>query len=292
MTSWLCNELCVGKGEEAYCLLILLDCLECLHPAGPRNGALPARWDYRLPHTSAYCRTNFDCKYEIYCELWVYFQHTKLEFSMCVLHYLACYTHTQWRNHQICNLPLKPSDIISTQSKANLQWRGSRRKGGSGQWLYERLISSHSSPVSCILVSHQRVSPDYSKVTKIAGRHKMVSYHFMDTTLCLPAILVIVCFPGYDSQQPSTPENPREHFSTSGNALEVSSLGCEPAGWTILSSSTSQDVLPVNQLGGLYCHTALLKVCYHVLPLLHYKWGLATGFCVFHPLWSLHTRAN
>jgi len=66
----------------------------------------------------------------------------------------------------------------------------------------------------------------------------------MDTILCLPAILVTVCFP--------------QDMFPSSHQLRKSQGNIFP----LVEMLWKSHRLAVNQLGGLYCHTALLKVCY------------------------------
>ena len=100
------------------------------------------------------------------------------------------------------------------------------------------------------LLTHIASLTDYSdsKVAKIVVRHKIVS----------------VRAEGYASQQSSTPEKLKGKF--------------------FCRVETSPEVLAVKQLDQLRCCTALLKVCHHVLPLLHYKWCPGTRFSLSHPL--------
>ena len=76
------------------------------------------------------------------------------------------------------------------------------------------------------------------------------------------------------SQQSSTPERPKGK--------------CFPQ----VEIPWRSPCLAVKWLDRLHHHKVLLKVCHHVLPLLHYRWCPGTGFSLSHPLWNLHTHLH
>ena len=107
-------------------------------------------------------------------------------------------------------------------------------------WKYShcRPITIFSTHTYCFIFIDQ-LQPYTSKVAKIVVRHKIVSLRVE----------------GYVSQQSSTPEKPKGKLFP----------------W--VETSQKSPCLAVKRLDWIRSRTALLKVCHHFLPLLHYKWS-------------------